>query len=281
MSLASEFQLKYGVLGAGAVGKSLIGALPRKTFEIGPVAAVSYRVASRIANVLRAGYSVRSVTELNAAPVILFHSPPEQQANLLELLDTAGIQWKGKALIFCDSEVDIHSMQRFEAKGAGTGLIRSFGIPGSVAVAGRAAALVEVRRIARAARMKPIEIAPAALCLFDSALMLCNIALTPLIDSAVSFACRSGVRRNAATRAVCALIEQTVREYAHSGKQSWPWCTRRPESARIEVQVQAAGTEVGPILRKLILLGFESFDRHPDIAHALRNGADVQDEKPV
>ena len=55
MSRALGFRFKYGVLGAGAVAKSLIGRLPAKTRDLGPVSAVSFRVASRIANTLRAG----------------------------------------------------------------------------------------------------------------------------------------------------------------------------------------------------------------------------------
>ena len=71
-----ESRYKYAVFAAGAVAKCLIGKLPSKTGEVGPVAAVSYRVASRIANTLRAGYPVRAPDELDAAAVILFHAPP-------------------------------------------------------------------------------------------------------------------------------------------------------------------------------------------------------------
>ena len=53
-----ESRYRYGVVGAGAVGASLIGLLPSKTRELGPVYGVSYRVASRTANILRAGFPV-------------------------------------------------------------------------------------------------------------------------------------------------------------------------------------------------------------------------------
>ncbi|HEU5020240.1 MAG TPA: hypothetical protein VFT60_00070, partial [Bryobacteraceae bacterium] len=56
------------MIGAGALSKSVIGQLPRKAREIGPVAGVSYRVASRMRNALRAGYAVRGAEELGGVP---------------------------------------------------------------------------------------------------------------------------------------------------------------------------------------------------------------------
>ena len=44
MSRELGFRYKYGVLGAGAVAKSLIGRLPAKTRDLGPVSA-AYRFA--------------------------------------------------------------------------------------------------------------------------------------------------------------------------------------------------------------------------------------------
>src|SRR5689334_831594 len=94
-----EFRYKYGLLGAGAVGSSLIGQLPARAKELGPVSAVSYRVASRIANTLRAGFPVRTTGELRAARCILFHAPPEFVEPLIDGLEEADIGWEGRALV--------------------------------------------------------------------------------------------------------------------------------------------------------------------------------------
>ena len=98
----SGYQPDYGVMGGGAVNRSIIGRLPSKTRVLGPVAAVSYRVASRIANLLKAGEAVRSADDLDAVRVILFHAPPDQEAALLAILKAAKIHWYGKSLILCD-----------------------------------------------------------------------------------------------------------------------------------------------------------------------------------
>src|SRR5580704_12058798 len=98
-------EYEYGVIGAGALSKSLIGQLPGKSRQIGAVAGVSFRVASRMANSLRAGHAARDADELDASGVILFHAPAVQVRVLAQLLESARIKWKDKALIFCDCEV--------------------------------------------------------------------------------------------------------------------------------------------------------------------------------
>ena len=264
-------RFKYGVLGAGSVAKSLIGRLPAKTRDLGPVSAVSFRVASRIANTLRAGRAARTANELNDAAVVLFHSPPDQAGVLLEILESAEIHWPGKALIFCDCD-DLRGAQaRFDARGASTAVARQFGIPGSIVVAGNGAALTAAHRIARELKLKAIEILPGATDLFDAAVTLGNSAITPLIDCAAALLRQAGIRDGEAARIASALFSQTASEYARSGKQSWAWYMRKPQAERIEAQIAAVGEGPGPVLRQLLLFGLETFDKYPDVRRDLQD----------
>ena len=264
-----ESGYKYAVLGAGAVGKSLIARLPARARDLGPVSAVSFRLASRIANTLRAGYPVRSADELNDATVILFHSPPEQAGVLLELLEKAAIDWEGKSLIFCDCDDAPLVRQHVQAMGGATGSARQFGIPGRIAVEGNGAALTAARRIARDLKLKPIEVLPGSTDLFDAAVTLGNAAITPLIDYAASMLRGAGIRDAEAARVASALFSQTATDYARSGKQSWAWYMRGPDLERIEAQIAAAGEHLGPLLRQLLHFGFERFDKYPEVAAAM------------
>lgn len=273
MSRESEFRPRYGIIGAGAVGKSLIGGLPGKAREVGPVAAVSFRVASRIANVLRAGYPVRTAEALSRPSAVLFHAPPEQAASLLGLLDVARISWKGRVLIFCDCEVTLAARARFHDQGASTAVLKQFGIAGRIAVEGEGAALKAARRIVRELRLKPVEISAGAADRFDAAVTLGTCALAPLIDCAAAMLRHAGVRDGEAARLAATLFQQTAREYARSGRQSWGWHLRKPEVDRLEAQIEAAGPRAGALLRELLLLGFDTFDRHADVAGQLRHGA--------
>jgi hypothetical protein len=267
--LASQ-RRSFGIIGAGAVGKTLIGCLQGVPHELGPIAAVSYRVASRIANTLHAGYPVRNAVELAEAACVLFHAPPDQVEGILEILEEADISWTGRALIFCDCEAPQPAKQRLQIKGASTATVRQFGIPGMVAVDGSGAALACVRRMSRLSNMKAVLIAAEARDTFESAVTLANAATTPLIDSTAALLRKAGIRDIEASRVAAALFEKTARDYAHSGRQSWIWHMRKPLASRIQAQIAAAGPNVGPVLRCLLLFSLNFFDKHPELAAALK-----------
>jgi hypothetical protein len=268
MSRVSESRPEYGIIGAGGIGKSLIGRLPAKAREIGPVAGVSFRVASRLANVLRAGYPVRTPDALGRVPVLLFHAPPDQMATMLAILESTHFSWRGKSLIFCDCEVDSATRARLRDRGVSTAVLRQFGITGRVLLEGEGAALKTARRMAKALRLKPVGITGGSSVLFDAAITLSTCALTPLIDRAAVILRAAGVRESEAPRLASALFEKTAREYARSGRQSWGWHLQKPDVARLEAEIRAAGL---PLLRELLLLGFDTFDRHGDVARKLRH----------
>jgi hypothetical protein len=265
-----EFRYKYGVIGAGAVGASLIGLLPSKTRELGPVSGVSFRVASRTANTLRAGYPVRTASELSGVPSVLFHSPPDHMTTLLQLLEGAEIDWSGKALVFCDCVVSRAVRQQFQAKGASTAVARQVGIPGRIIVEGfEGPALQAAHRIARELRMKAVELLPGSADLFDAAVTLGRAAITPLIDQAAALLRDAGIRDIEAARIASSLFEQTARDYAHSGKQSWAWYVRKPQVEGLQSQLAATGLQLEPVLRQLLLFSFETFRKHKELGAQL------------
>jgi hypothetical protein len=260
-------------MGAGAVSASLIGQLPSKVREIGPVAAVSYRVASRIANTLRAGHAVRTADELNGVPCVLFHSPSDQAASLIGILEAAAIDWTGKSLIFCDCAVPYSIRQRFKARGASVAVAREFGIPKSILVEaekGRDTAVRTVLRVVRQLHRKAIEISPDFADTFDAAVTLGTATITSLIDRTAGLFREAGIRDTEAARLAASLFEQTARDYAHSGKQSWQWYVRKPRMDALRAQLEAAGQQLEPVLRQLLLFSFETFQKHPEAASELQ-----------
>ena len=260
-------------MGAGAVNRSLIGKLHSRRRDLGPVSAVSYRVASRIANTLRAGYPVRSADELNGARAILLHAPQESSESILNLLETAAIDWTGKALILCDCYASLETRRRFTEKGAGVAVARVFGVPARViAEADAGAALRVVHRLARDMGLKAVRISPDSTDRFAAAVTLGTAAITPLVDRAAALLRAAGVRDIEAARMVSALFEQTARDYAHAGKQSWAWYARKPDAQRLEAQISGAGPEAGRILRELVLFGLESFQKHLEVLTVLKRG---------
>jgi Domain of unknown function (DUF2520) len=268
---ASAYQPEFGLLGAGSVSTSLIGRLPSGTRAIGPVAAVSYRVASRIANSLRAGTAVRSAAELDEVRTIVFYSPPEQAGVLLEILRTARIHWPGKSLIFCGYEAAVSDLAHFRERGASVAALNTCAIPGRLVMEGTAPAVSTARAMAGQLAMKCIEIANGSGDSFRAAATLGSGALTPLIDHAADLLRKCGVRDNEAPALAAALFQQTAKEYAHSGKQSWAWYMREPAVCDLEAQIAAVGDRFRSVIRELMLLGLEGFEKHPATASALRS----------
>ncbi len=266
-----EPRVEFGVIGAGALSKSLIGQLPRKSRQIGPVAGVSYRVASRMANSLRAGYAARNADELDGVPAVLFHAPDDQVRPLAELLEKANINWKDKSLIFCDCSAPVALVERFRTLGASAAVARRFGIAGTIMVEGTAPALAVAIRIASELKLRPIEIAPGTSDQFAATLTLATAALTPLINRAADLLKAVGLRDKAAVGMATALFEQTIQEYGHSGKQSWAWHVREPETEQIEAAIAAVEEPFRSLFRHLILSGFDDFEKHPGVARQLRN----------
>jgi hypothetical protein len=270
MSQESAFRPEYGLIGAGAVNASLIGRIPGKARALGPVAATSFRVASRIANTLRAGNAVRSADELDSVRIILFHAPPDQMESLTCLLREADIRWAGKSLIICDCEDAAAAGLHFRTLGASVALLRGSGVPGRVVVEGTAPATTHANGFARSLRMKAVQIGPGCEGAFDAAIMLGGAALTPLIDHAANLFRQCGVRDADAVKMAAAVFEQTARDYAHSGKQSWAWHKREPNPERIIAQLGAVDSRIKVLMAELMLLGFDGMERHPAAAKELR-----------
>jgi hypothetical protein len=230
-------------------------------------------VASRIANTLRAGYPVRSADELGEVHGLLFHSPPDHMEILLGLLEKAEIDWAGKALVFCDCFAGREVRERLAAKGASIAMARRSGTPGRIITeANDATASHAVRRIARELRIKAVEILPGSADLFDAAMILGSAAITPLIDRAAALLRDAGIRDIEAARIASSVFEQTARNYAHSGKQSWAWHVRKPPVDRLEAQIASAGPRVELMLRQLLSFGFETFRKHGEVAAVLVPG---------
>jgi hypothetical protein len=269
--MRSKLKTEYGIVGAGGVSAGLIGQLPRNAVALGPVGGVSFRVASRIANTLKAGWPVRSLDELDGMRLILFHSPPEHFPVLLEALAAAKIHWSGKSLVFCDCEASLSARERFQELGASVARIRACGLPGRLLVEGAAPALTLASSLVRELRFKPVVIGDGCEALFDAAVTLGTAAITPLIDAVARILRHCGVRDAESVQLATTLFARTAGEYAHSGRQSWQWHVEEPAPEALLAQIAAVDESLRPLLIELVLAGFRTFDRHGAVAHALRH----------
>lgn len=270
MSRASEFQAEYGLICAGAVNGSLVASLPGIARTLGPLAGVSFRVASRMANGLGAGTAARSAADLDGVRVVFFFSPEDQFSSLLEALRKAPIRWHSKSLIFVDCEYEDEIAAEFRGRGASVGGIRRCPIPGRLVVDGDAGALALAHRLAKDMGIKAIELNRETTPAFEAALTLSAGTITPLIDQVAGLLRKCDVRDTEATRLAAGLFEQTAREYACSGRQSWMWHVRGPEIPRLWASLGTVGNRLRRLVGELILFGLDEAERHAAEADELR-----------
>ncbi len=270
-AVQTSIEPEYGIVGAGAVSASLAGQLPRNARALGPVGAVSFRVASRIANTLQGGWPARSLTEFNDIRLILFCSPREHFSALWGALESASIQWAGKSLIFCDCDPGAALMGQLRDAGASVARLKHCGLPGRLAVDGSAPALTHAYRFVRELKAKPVSIQPGSEALFDAALTLGTAGFTPLLDGVARMLRQCGIRDSDANQLSAALFSRTAEDFAHSGRQSWALHVDKPDPEELLAQIHTLEEPFGSLLRELLLLGFGAFDRHPAAARVIQN----------
>ena len=269
MSRESESPDNFALVGAGPAATSLAGTLARIPGRLGPVVGVSYRVASRIANSLGIGTPARNPSALRDTELVLFHAPLRQMKLLAEQFATAEISWAKKNLIFIDC--DAGPMEKSPMSDASFAWITRCPIPGRLAVGGRGTALTAATRLAATQDRRPLIVPGTAKRSFDAAMLMGGAALTPLIDSVAHILRGTGMLDKQATQTAVALFQTTVLAYGRSGRQSWPWHVHEPDVDSLEAQINSLEQREARILRDLLLLGFERFQRHEEAASALRD----------
>jgi predicted short-subunit dehydrogenase-like oxidoreductase (DUF2520 family) len=96
--------------------------------RLGPVKSASYRVASRIANMLQAGHPVKDYAEFESCALVLVCVPEETVPRVVAEMVSAPISWRGKAVVLCSTWLDSGELQALAARGASVGSISP--IPG-------------------------------------------------------------------------------------------------------------------------------------------------------
>ena len=117
-----------GLIGTGSLTDSPLTRFWWLSQRLGPVKSASYRVASRIANMLRAGHPVKDYAEFETCELILICVPDETAPQIVSEMLSSGISWRGKAVVLCSTWLDSGDLRELSARGAFVGSISA--IPG-------------------------------------------------------------------------------------------------------------------------------------------------------
>ncbi len=112
-----------GLIGTGSLTDSPLTRFWWLPERLGPVKSASYRVASRIANMLQAGHPVKDYAEFESCDLILVCVPEETVPEVVSEMALAPISWRGKAVVLCSTWLDSGELQGLAARGASVGSI--------------------------------------------------------------------------------------------------------------------------------------------------------------
>src|SRR6266850_8484306 len=116
------------LIAAGRLTGSDICGFGRLSDRLGPVMAPSFRLASRIANSLRAGHPVRDYAEFDSCSPIVVSVPDAIVPAVVNEIASANICWRNKAIVLCSALLDSGELSVLAERGASIGSISA--IPG-------------------------------------------------------------------------------------------------------------------------------------------------------
>jgi predicted short-subunit dehydrogenase-like oxidoreductase (DUF2520 family) len=243
--------MTFAVAGGGRVSGSFVARLPDLARALGPVAAQSFRLASRIVNSIGAGQPVRTYHDLNDSILILICAPVRSVGSIVSALAEA-LECRGKVILLCEGGSDSRALARLKEQGASVGSLQS--IPGSdgkrFAAEGDAAAMREAKRLIRQLGCRLEEIRTGRTPAYAAALSFGTSLFTPLLDASLLCLQDAGLPKASALRIIEGLFQSSLRGYLYAGRRSWsgPLAARDREAVREELEGLAASR---PLLARL------------------------------
>jgi predicted short-subunit dehydrogenase-like oxidoreductase (DUF2520 family) len=212
------------LIGAGKLTDSPVARFWGLSDQLGPVKSPSFRLASRLANSLRAGHPVKDYADFGACHLILISVPDEMLPQVVSELAAAEISWPDKAVVLCSTWLDSSALAEIAAQGASIGSLST--IPGFedtvYLVEGDRLAILEARRLVehRQRRVVPIE---RALKPFYLAALTCTGPLLFALLLAASESLRhAGVASSTSSAILEKQLGKTLRSYVKAGRKAYP-----------------------------------------------------------
>lgn len=265
--------MHFGLYGGGAVSASWLARLPHLAARLGPVAASSFRVASRIVNSLRAGRAVKDCAELDRCRVLLVSVPGHALPNAVSQLGNCGICWKGKVVLLCSPGPDSRALEDLRKRGAEIGSLGPIeGSPGRYMAEGGGPALKEARRVVGDMRGRMVELHRGGTALYGAGMAFATSLFTPLIAASVDSLRHAGCTPAAAEQVALALFQRTLRGWVHSGKKSWngPLAAADETEIRRHLEALEAHTpRAARYYRSAAAFALEYFGRHTELLERL------------
>ncbi len=186
--------------------------------------APSFRLASRIANSLRAGHPVRNYAEFDACRLILVSVPDAMLARVLCEIASANISWPNKTILLCSASLDSGELSVLAARGASIGSISA--IPGfedpRYLVEGDRLAILESKRMVEEGSRRIVAIERSLKPFYLAALTSTSSLLFALLLAASEFLRQAGISASVSAIILEKQLRKTLRSHAKAGRKAYP-----------------------------------------------------------
>jgi predicted short-subunit dehydrogenase-like oxidoreductase (DUF2520 family) len=238
-----NFDPWVGLIAAGPVSPAL-ARLPDLHTQLGPVAAASLRVASRIANQLKAGQPAR-IEQMQSASLVLVSGPEGSISSLLDLARSAPWDWQSKALVLLDTRLEGRDVEDLAARGAAVATLDPIDGFGEVrfCVDGDAAALRQLKRFLGALRTPYFTVEQGKKQVFSAGLAFTGTLATPLLAAAVECFRNAGLDPKQAAAIAERTLLHTLRAWQKAGRQGWTGVLPQRDLESVRRQLAALAEE--------------------------------------
>ena len=203
------------------MAKDCVHAL-RLSERLGPVAAVTFRVASRIANSLRAGSAVKGYGDLDGCDTIVVAVPDSTIGKTVAALRGSGVRWRGVSALLYSARCGSDELQELQQEGAGVASLRAVGAADRwFLVEGDAGAVRRARRLVHDADGRTVEVERGAAAAYLAAVSFSSSLFVPLIEATLATLRLAGASPQEASSIGAMLFERSLRAHRHGGRKSW------------------------------------------------------------
>lgn len=255
------------LVGGGSFSSSSLAGFWLLPEVLGPVKASSFRLASRIANSLRAGHPVKDYSEFDDCTLILVSVPDRSLQGVISQLCSSDISWKEKSIVLLSDSRGSCDLREFVSRGAAVGSITT--IPGSAdleyLIEGDRRAIQEARRLVENRERRCLCIERGLKPLYLAALTCTSTLLFPLVMAASESMRRAGVPSVLANGILEKQLSRCLRAYARGGRRAY---APPAELARQLRALYATDPALGQYMERACQLTEQLLERRPAITGA-------------
>jgi predicted short-subunit dehydrogenase-like oxidoreductase (DUF2520 family) len=212
------------LIAAGKLTDSPLSRFRGLADRLGPVKSRSFRLASRIANSLRAGQAVKDYADLNDSRLLLINVPDDMAAAIIFELETSEITWAGKAVVLCSSILDSVELAPLAALGAAVGSIGTISGMDDMwyLVEGDKLAIRESRYVVEHRGRRVLTIERGQKACYLAALTCTSNLLFAVIFAASESLRHAGVGSSLTASILEKQMSRTLRTYLKAGRKAYP-----------------------------------------------------------